>query len=68
MVQFQTNSSIELIEKLLVELIIVDKSHFTGTHKLWVYSTYSCLVSIGLLICETLTLAFRLKWEVSVFI
>ena len=30
------NSSAELTDKLLVELGVIDESHFTGTQKLWI--------------------------------
>ena len=30
------NSSTELIDKLLVRLSVIDKSHFTGMEKLWI--------------------------------
>ena len=30
------NSSVELADKLLAELRIIDKSHFNGTQKVWI--------------------------------
>ena len=64
------NSSTELTDKLLAGLSVTDKSHFTGTQKLWILQ-HQLIPGIQwpLLIFETpISLAFKLEQKVSVFI
>ena len=64
------NSSAELTDKLLAGLSVIDKSHFTGTEKLWILQ-HLLIPSIQwpLLIYEIpISLAFKLEQKVSVFI
>ena len=64
------NSSAELTDKLLVGLRVIDKSHFTGTQKLWILQHLLIpRIQWPLLIYEIpISLAFKLEQKVSVFI
>ena len=64
------NSSAELTDKLLVELGVIDESHFTGTQKLWILQHPLLLrIQWPLLIYEIpISLAFKLEQKVSIFI
>ena len=64
------NSSPKLTDKLVAGLSVIDKSHFTGTQKLWILQ-HLLIPSIQwpLLIYEIpLSLAFKSEQKVSVFI
>ena len=64
------NSSAELTDKLLSGLSVIDKSHFTGTQKLWILQHLLIpRIQWPLLIYEIpISLAFKLEQKVSVFI
>ena len=64
------NSSAELTDKLLAGLSVIDKSHFTGTQKLWILQHLLIpRIQWPLLIYEIpISLAFKLEQKVSVFI
>ena len=64
------NSSAELTDKLLAGLSVIDKSHFTGTQKLWILQHLPIpRIQWPLLIYEIpISLAFKLELKVSVFI
>ena len=64
------NSSAELTDKLVAGLSVIDKSHLTGTQKLWILQHLLIpRIQCPLLIYEIpLSLAFELKQKVSVFI
>ena len=64
------NSSPELTDKLLAGLSVIDKSHFTGTQKLCILQHLLIpRIQWPLLIYELpISLAFKLKQKVSVFI
>ena len=64
------NSSAELTDKLLAGLSVIDKSHFTGTQKLWILQHLLIpRIQWPLLIYETsISLTFKLEQKVSVFI
>ena len=64
------NSSAELTDKLLVGLRVIDKSHFTGTQKLWILQHLLIpRIQWPLLIYEIpISLAFKLEQKVSIFI
>ena len=60
------NSSAELTDKLLAELSVIDKSHFTGTQKLWILQHLPIpRIQWPLLIYEIpISLAFKLEQKV----
>ena len=63
------NSSAELKDKLLAGLSVIDRSHFTGTQKLWILHLLIPRIQWPLLIYEIpISLAFKLEQKVSVFI
>ena len=64
------NSSLELADKLLAGLATIDRSHFTGTQKLWILQHLLIFrIQWPLLIYEVpISLAFILEQKVSVFI
>ena len=64
------NSSAELKDKLLAGLSVIDRSHFTGTQKLWILQHLLIpRIQWPLLIYEIPnSLAFKLEQKVSVFI
>ena len=64
------NSSAELTDKLLAGLSVIDKSHFTGTQKLWILQHQLIpRIQWPLLIYEIrISLAFKLEQKVCVFI
>ena len=64
------NSSAELTDKLLAGLSVIDKSHFTGTQKLWILQHLLIpRIQWPLLIYEIpISLAFKLEQKVSIFI
>ena len=64
------NSSAELKDKLLAGLSVIDRSHFTGTKKLWILQHLPIpRIQWPLLIYEIpISLAFKLEQKVSVFI
>ena len=64
------NSSAELKDKLLAGLSVIDRSHFTGTQKLWILQhLLISRIQWPLLIYEIpISLAFKLEQKVSVFI
>ena len=64
------NSSAELADKLLAGLTTIDRSHFTGTQKLWILQHLLIpRIQWPLLIYEVpISLAFKLEQKVSVFI
>ena len=64
------NSSAELKDKLLAGLSVIDRSHFTGTQKLWILQHLLIpRIQWPLLIYEIpISLAFKLEQKVSVFI
>ena len=64
------NSSAELTDKLLAGLSVIDKSHFTGTQKLWILQHLLIpRIQWPLLIYEIpISLAFKLEQKGSVFI
>ena len=64
------NSSAELKDKLLAGLSVIDRSHFTGTQKLWILQHLLIpRIQWPLLIDEIpISLAFELDQKVSVFI
>ena len=64
------NSSVELADKLLEGLTTIDRSHFTGTQKLWILQHLLIpRIQWPLLIYEVpISLAFKLEQKVSVFI
>ena len=64
------NSSAELANKLLAGLTTIDRSHFTGTQKLWILQHLLIpRIQWPLLIYEVpISLAFKLEQKVSVFI
>ena len=64
------NSSAELTDRLLAGLSVIDKSHFTGTQKLWILQHLLIPgIQWSLLIYEIpISLAFKLEQKVSVFI
>ena len=64
------NSSAELKDKLLAGLSVIDRSHFTGTQKLWILQHLLIpRIQWPLLIYEIpVSLAFKLEQKVSVFI
>ena len=68
--QKHRNSSAELTDKLLAGLSVIDKSHFTGTQKRWILQHLLIpRIQLPLLIYEIpISLAFKLKQKVSVFI
>ena len=60
------NSSVELADKVLAGLRIIDKSHFTGTQKQHLLSPR---IQWSLLVYEVLiSIAFKLEQKVSIFI
>ena len=63
-------SSAELKDKLLAGLSVIDRSHFTGTQKLWILQHLLIPeIQWPLLIHEIpISLAFKLEQKVSVFI
>ena len=64
------NSPAELKDKLLAGLSVIDRSHFTGTQKLWILQHLLIpRIQWPLLIYEIpISLAFKLEQKVSVFI
>ena len=64
------NSSAEFTDKLLPGLSIIEKFHFTGAQKLWIFQHLLIpRIQWPLLIYDTpISLAFKLKQKVSVFI
>ena len=64
------NSSVELVDKLLAGLRIIDKSHFNSTKKLWILQQILIpRIQWPLLIYKVpITLAFKLEQKLSVFI
>ena len=64
------NSSAELKDKLLAGLSVIDRSHFTGTQKLWILQHLLIpRIQWPLLIYEIpISLAFKLEQKVTVFI
>ena len=64
------NSSAELKDKLLAGLSVIDRSHFTGTQKLWILQHLLIpRIQWPLLIYEIpISLASKLEQKVSVFI
>ena len=64
------NSSAELTDKLLAGLSVIDKSHFTGTQKLWILQHLLIpRIQWPLLIYEIpISLAFKLEQKVSILI
>ena len=64
------NSSAELANKLLAGLTTIDRSHFTGTQKLWILQHLLIpRIQWPLQIYEVpISLAFKLEQKVSVFI
>ena len=64
------NSSAELKDKLLAGLSVIDRSHFTGTQKLWILQhLLISRIQWPLLIYEIpISLVFKLEQKVSVFI
>ena len=63
------NSSAELKDKLLAGLSVIDRSHFTGTQKLWILHLLIPRIQWPLVIYEIpISLAFKLEQKVSVFI
>ena len=64
------NSSVELADKLLAGLATIDRSHFTGTQKLWMLQHLPIpRIQCSLLIYEVpISFAFKLEQKVSVFI
>ena len=64
------NSSAELTDTLLAGLSVIDKSHFTGTQKLWILQhLLISRIQWPLLIYEIpISLAFTLEQKVSVLI
>ena len=64
------NSSVELKDKLLERSSVIDRSHFTGTQKLWILQHLLIpRIQWPLLIYEIpFSLAFKLEQKVSVFI
>ena len=64
------NSSAELADKLLAGLTTIDRSHFTGTQKLWILQ-HLLIPRIQwphLIYDVPISLAFKLEQKVSVFI
>ena len=64
------NSSEELKDKLLAGLTVIDRSHFTGTQRLWILQHLLIpRIQWPLLIYEIpISLAFKSEQKVSVFI
>ena len=64
------NSSAELADKLLAGLTTIDRSHFTGTQKLWIlqHLLISRIQWPHLIYDVPISLAFKLEQKVSVFI
>ena len=64
------NSSAEIKDKLLVGLSVIDRSHFTGTQKLWILQHLLIpRIQWLLLIYEIpISLVFKLEQKVSIFI
>ena len=64
------NSSVDLTDKLLAGLSVIDESHFTGTQKLWILQHLLIhRIQWPLLIYEIpISLAFKLAQKVSFFI
>ena len=64
------NSSVELADKLLAGLATIDRSHFTGTQKLWMLQHLPIpRIQWSLQIYEApISFAFKLEQKVSVFI
>ena len=64
------NSSAELTDKILSGQSVIDKSHFTGTQKLWILQHLLIpRIQWSLLIYEIpISLAFKLEQKVSIFI
>ena len=60
------NSSVELADKLLAGLTTIDRSHFTGTQKLWILQHLLIpRIQWPLLIYEVpISLAFKLEQKV----
>ena len=64
------NSSVELADKLLAGLTTIDRSHFTGTQKLWILQHLLIpWIQWPLLIYEVpISSTFKLEQKVSFFI
>ena len=63
------NSSVELADKLLAGLTTIDRSHFTGTQKLWILQhLFFPRIEWPLLISEVpISSAFKFEQKLSVF-